>query len=100
VEELFMAEIDRLKREPVSDDELDKAKRQLEVGLLASGGTSHALASRIAQETVSFGRVRSLAERLQRVQAVSVEDVQRVANLYLVDAKRSVVHVVPPAEGS
>jgi predicted Zn-dependent peptidase len=96
VEELFMAEIERLKRELVSDEELDKAKRQLEVGLLASGGTSHALASRIGQDVVSLGRVRPLAERLERIEAVTAEDVQRVAREYLVESQRSVIHVVPP----
>lgn len=101
VEQLFFAEIERLKRELVSDEELDKAKRQLEVGLVASGGTSHALAARLGREMVSLGRVRPLAERLERIEAVTAEDVQRVAREYLVDAKRSVVHVIrPPEDGA
>lgn len=96
VEELFFEEIERAKREPVSEEELAKAKRQLEVGLVASGGTSHALAARIGREMASLGRVRPLAERLERIQAVTAEDVQRVAQKYLLQSKRSVVHVVPP----
>lgn len=98
VEELFLDEIERLKNEPVSEDELDKAKRQLEVGLVASGGTSHALASRLGQEMTSLGRVRPISERLERIRAVTAADVQRVAKKYLVQDQRSVVHVVPPPE--
>jgi predicted Zn-dependent peptidase len=48
----------------------------------------------------SFGRVRPLAERLAAIQAVTAEDVQRVARTYLREEKRTVVQVVPrPADG-
>ena len=40
--------------------------------------------------------IRTLDERLQAIQAVTPEDVQRVVAVYLVQEKRSVVHVVPP----
>jgi zinc protease len=99
VERLFLAEIARLRDQPVSPAELEKAKRQLEVGLVNGLGTNHALASRIARETASFGRVRPLEERLAAIARVTAEDVQRVARTYLIDDKRSLVHVVkPPAE--
>jgi zinc protease len=99
VERLFLAEIARLRDQPVSPAELEKAKRQLEVGLVNGLGTNHALAARIARESVSFGRVRPLEERLAAIARVTAEDVQRVARTYLIDDKRSLVHVVkPPAE--
>ena len=100
VERLLLDEIERLKNEPVSEAELDKAKRQLEVAFVNGLATSHALASRIGGEVVSFGRVRSLAERLAAIQAVTAGDVQRVARTYLRQDKRTVVQVVPrPKEG-
>ena len=98
VEELFFAEIERMKTEPVAADELEKAKRQLEVGMVNGLATNHALASRLAQEYTSFGRVRPLDERLARIQAVTADDVQRVAREYLRADKRTVVHVVKPPE--
>jgi zinc protease len=58
--------------------------------------TANEKASRIAREYVSFGRIRSVDERLKAYAAVSAEDVQRVARTYLRDDGRSVVHVVPP----
>ena len=96
VEELFFGEIERVKRASVSEAELEKAKRQLEVGLVNGMATSHALASRIGREFATFGRVRPLAERLAAIQKVTAADVQRVANTYLVAERRSVVHVVAP----
>jgi zinc protease len=99
VERRFFAEIARLRSEPVDQAELEKAKRQLEVSLVNSLLTSHALASRIARDYATFGRVRPLSERLDAIQAVTVEDVQRVAAKYLVDEARSVVHVMAPPDG-
>jgi zinc protease len=99
VEHLFMAEIERLKREPVGADELRKAKTQLEVALVNGLATSHSLASRIGREVSTFGRVRPLSERLAAIDAVSAADVRRVAQTYLQDEKRTVVHVIAPLGG-
>jgi zinc protease len=98
VETLFFDEIARLRDEPVSAEELEKAKRQLEVGLVNGLATNHALGSRIARDMATFGRIRPLEERLEAIRKVSAHDVQRVARDYLVDDKRSVVHVVAPPE--
>jgi len=109
VERGFFDEIARLRDEPVSAAELARAKRQIEVGLIARSNTAHALASRIAEDYVDFGRIRPLEERLAAYRAVTAADVQRVARTYLLDDQRSVIHVVaapgqpkpsaPPASG-
>jgi zinc protease len=96
-EERLVREIERLRIEPVSEAELAKAKRSLEVGLIAGQGSAHALASRIADDWIRLGRIRPLDERLARIRAVRVEDVQRVAEAWLVPEGRSVVQLVPPA---
>ena len=98
VERLVFAEIERLREEPVSEPELAKAKRQLEVSLVNGLATSHALASRIGHDITTYGRIRPLDDRLERIHAVTAEDVQRVARTYLVRSKRNVVRVVPPYE--
>ena len=60
---------------------------------------SHSLASRIGREVSTFGRVRPLSERLAAIEAVTAADVRRVAQTYLLDEKRTVVHVVAPPAG-
>ncbi len=96
-EELFFEEIERTRQEPVSEAELDKAKRGIEVDLVSRLRTNHQLASRVGRDWVSFGRVRPLEERISSIRAVSVEDVRRVARQYLKPEGRSVIRVVPPA---
>ena len=99
VERLFQREIERLREVPVPEAELAKAKRQIEVGLLRGTATAHALASRIARDWVTFGRIRPIEERLAAYRAVTAADVQRVARTYLRDEKRNVIRLVAPPPG-
>jgi zinc protease len=94
-ESLFLEEIERVREEPVSEAELAKAKRKLEVRLVEELRTAHSLASRIGRDYVAFGRIRPLEELLGGIRAVSAEDLQRVARTYLDPTKRSIVRVVP-----
>ncbi|HYB12479.1 MAG TPA: pitrilysin family protein [Myxococcota bacterium] len=94
-EALIVDEVRKLRTEPVSDEELAKAKRELEVDFINGLATTQALAGRIGDDFVTFGRVRSIDERLSALDAVTQSDVQRVANTYLGDDQRSVVRLVP-----
>src|SRR5215469_10028698 len=96
-EALLEDEVKKLRSAPVSDEELGKAKNQLQVDLVNDLVTTQALASRIGEDFVTFGRVRSLDERLSELEAVTTADVQRVATTYLGDSQRSVVRLVPPS---
>jgi predicted Zn-dependent peptidase len=99
VEAHVFAEIERLRRAPPSEREVEKAKRSLEVSLIGGLATTHALAARGARELLTFGRIRTLEERLGAVRRVTPADVQRVALAYLRPEGRSVVHVMP-ADGA
>ncbi len=95
-EAAIFTEVARLAAEPPSAAELSRAKRALEVAWIGGQGTAHALASRVAQDFVAYGRIETLAEKLAAIERVSAEDVQRVVRLYLTPRKRSVVQVFPP----
>ena len=97
VESALFEEIERVATQPVRAEELEKAKRQLEVSLVNGLATNHALANRIGYDFVALGRIRPLEERLAAIEAVRAEDVQRVAAGYLGADRRSIVRVVPPA---
>ncbi|MCP4905775.1 MAG: insulinase family protein [bacterium] len=95
VEALFMAEIDRVGSEGVSEEEVARARRQMEVSLVNRFVTNHSMASRIGREIVAFGRVRPLSERIEAIRAVTPADVQRVVAAYLKPEFRSIVRVIP-----
>ena len=96
LETAFMAEIEKVADEGVSEEEVARAKRQMEVGLINRFATNHSMASRLGREIVSFGRVRPLSERIAAIRAVDREDVQRVVSTYLTSSGRNVVRVMPP----
>ena len=96
VERLFMAEIDAVAEAGVSEEEVARAKTQMEVGLIEGLDTNHALAARVGREMIAYGRVRPLEERLAAIRAVTPEDVQRVVRTYLRPDQRTVIHVVTP----
>jgi zinc protease len=96
-ERVIYAEIARLAERPPTPEELGRAKRSLEVAWIGGQGTSHALASRIAQDYVAYGRIETLEEKLAAIERVSAEDVQRVVRQYLAPSRRNVVQVFPQA---
>ncbi len=99
VEVLLFSQVRRAVVDGVDEEEVAKAKRQLEVSLLRGLGTTHALASRIGLEVSLFGQVRPLQSRLEEIRRVTAEDVQRALQKVLIDNQRSVVWVVPPEGG-
>jgi zinc protease len=90
-------EIARLAETAPSAAEVARAQRALEVTWIAGQGTAHALASRVAQDYVAYGRIESLEEKLGGIRRVTPADVQRVVREYLTPSKRSVVQVFPEA---
>jgi len=103
-ERALFDEIERMRSAEVGADELAKAKKQIEVGIVSGLTTAHGLASRFASETITYGRIRGLEERLAELEAVTAADVRRVASRYLAPEGRNVVRIerngVMPAPGS
>jgi len=95
VEAVFEEEIARLRDEPVSAEELDKAKRQIEVAMIHELTKNEDIAGRIGYDVTILGKIRPLEDQLAAIWAVDADDVQRVARTYLSDSGRNVVHVVP-----
>jgi predicted Zn-dependent peptidase len=76
---LSIEEFNNLKQEPVSDLELERAKGQLKVSIMLSLESTSARMSNLARQEIFFGRQFTLDEILERIEKVSVADVQRVA---------------------
>jgi len=76
---LSVEEFHKLKNEPVSDAELQRAKDQLKVSIMLSLESTSARMSNLARQEIFFGRQFTLDEILERINRVTTSDVQRVA---------------------
>src|ERR1051325_3627971 len=98
VEAAIYDEIERLKKEPIADWELQKAKNTTRRSLINNLQSSLSRAVIIGQYTVYYNDPALINTRLDKVAAVTKEDVQRVANKYLIDTNRTVVITMPKAK--
>jgi predicted Zn-dependent peptidase len=98
VEKIIYEEIERLKKEPIADWELMKAKNNTRRGIINGLQSSLSRAITISQYAVYYNDPGLINTRLDRVAAVTKEDVQRVANKYLRDRNRTVVITIPKAK--
>ena len=87
VEAGLYREVERLKREPVTAEELARAKRQVQASFVYSKDSIRSLAQQLGYfETVATHKY--LETYLDRIGAVTAADVQRVAAKYLVEDSR------------
>jgi predicted Zn-dependent peptidase len=98
VEAAIYAELDRLKKEPIADWELQKAKNTTRRNLINGLQSALVQAITLGQYTVYYNEPGLINVRLDKVGAVTKEDVQRVANKYLADTNRTVVITMPKAK--
>lgn len=88
-------EIARIAKEGISQEELDRARAQLEVSTLGAMDSNEGLARLIAQAELSCRDWREPWKYLQRVQTVQPADVQAFVAKYLVRDNRTVAVLVP-----
>jgi predicted Zn-dependent peptidase len=83
VVDLIMAEFRRIKSEPVAADELRRAKDQLKGNLLLSLESSTARMSNLARQEMYFHHFASFDQILQKVEAVTAEQIMQMAQTLL-----------------
>lgn len=100
VEAVIYEEIERLKKEPIAEWELQKAKNTTRRNFINGLQSSLSRAVTMGQYTVYYNEPNLINMRLDKVAAVTKEDVQRVANKYLVNTNRTVVITMPARNAS
>lgn len=90
-----LSELNAIRRRPVSKLELMKAKNQLRGGLQMDTESNSKVADRLGSEYMEFGRIWSIEELLADIDAVSVEDVQRVA-IEMLNPERLRMAIIAP----
>jgi predicted Zn-dependent peptidase len=94
--------IEKLKHDGVTADELKMVKTRSKASLLRSLANNQGLAINLAQNQLKYGDWRELFRRIDKIDAVSNDDVKRVANEIFVDSNRTVgiLENQAPAKGA
>jgi predicted Zn-dependent peptidase len=90
IADVIHSEIDRLKTEDISDDELKMVKTRVKANLIRSLDSNEGLAQNLAVYQTLYGDWRELFRSVDRVNAVTKADIRRVANQVFVPTNRTV----------
>jgi predicted Zn-dependent peptidase len=98
VEKALRSEIERLKTEPVSKEELERVKAQAQAGLLRSLNSNMGMAQSLLEYEVKTGTWRNLFKAPDQIAAITATDVQRVAQAAFTPQNRTIGRILPKAE--
>jgi zinc protease len=94
-EKALFEELERLRNQPVAEQELRKAKNQLLANHYRELKTIAGRANLLGTYEIFFGDYRKLFSAEQTLEAVTPADIQRVARQYLGERNRTVATLIP-----
>ncbi len=90
VQQAIREEIDKLKNELVSEEELERVKTRVKAGLIRGLKSNTGIAQQLANFQALFGDWRELFHQVDRIDALTREDLQRVARATFKETNRTV----------
>ena len=99
VRDAIRAELDKMKKQDVSAEELAMVKTRAKATLIESLGSNQGLANNLAEFQTTFGDWRELFRAVDKIDKVTAADIRRVSNQLFTDTNRTVavVETVAPA---
>lgn len=94
VEAAILAELERLKREPVAQKELERIINNLDADMVRALRSNSGLASQLALYQTVAGDWRYVLKSRDKIAAVTPADIQRVAAQYFTKSNRTVAMLV------
>jgi zinc protease len=94
-EKALYEELERLQSTAVESEELQKAKNELLAGQYRQMKTIAGRANLLGRYEVFYGDYSKLFSVDKEIQAVSAEDIQRVARTYFTEKNRTVATLIP-----
>jgi zinc protease len=98
-EKALVEEFEKLKREPVLDSELQRAKNQWARDYIIGRETVQEKALHLAHAAVIHNDITTADGEFEIFMNVSAADIQRVARTYFNDNNRVVLHILPKGAG-
>ncbi|MEY3399049.1 MAG: hypothetical protein RL220_1643 [Bacteroidota bacterium] len=98
VEEAMNEEFDKVKKELISEKELQKLKNQIENDFVSRNSTVAGIAESLANYHMYFGDTNLINTEISRYQAVTREDIMNVAKKYYDKANRVVLYFMHDPE--
>jgi predicted Zn-dependent peptidase len=96
VEEAMYEIIDRLKKEKVDEETLQRVKTKVRAGVIRSLDSNSGLASSLVSYHQAYGDWRILFKQIDIINEVTADDVQRVVREYFTKKNRTVAYHVKP----
>ncbi|MFQ6069844.1 MAG: M16 family metallopeptidase [Candidatus Aminicenantales bacterium] len=93
--QLIDEEIDKVKKESVTEEELIKFKRNQVKSLMDQMTSNARMAALLTYADVVLGKWERLFDQTEEIEALTAEDVRQVANKYLVKKNRTIGELVP-----
>jgi predicted Zn-dependent peptidase len=92
-EEVILAEIEKLKTELIPAEELENIKARAKASLIFGLRDNMGLAMQLAATETYMGNWRELLTALDKINAITAEDIQRVAKEYLKPENRTIATI-------
>ena len=90
MEQAIGKEVERLKNEDITDDELKMIKTRSKASLIRSLGSNEGLANSLGINQARFDDWRELFRQVDRIDKISKADIRRVANQTFISSNRTV----------
>ncbi|MCB0585910.1 MAG: insulinase family protein, partial [Phaeodactylibacter sp.] len=95
VEKAMNAEIEKVQKEGVTEEEFQKLRNQVESELVNQNATVFGVADNLATYEVLYGDANLINEEISHYLAVTREDIQNAAKKYFVDENSVVLYYLP-----
>jgi predicted Zn-dependent peptidase len=93
--QLVKAELKKMTQELVTEEEIKNAKEQLKGGMVLSLESTSSRMTRLADLQIYFGKYISLDEIIEKIDAVTREDILRIATQLFSDNKLTLIAIGP-----
>ncbi|MCH7762233.1 MAG: insulinase family protein [Candidatus Marinimicrobia bacterium] len=99
VEKIVLDEYDNIKENGISEEEIKRAKAQINSEMAFSRDGSYSIASAL-NEAIAIGEWKFYTTYNNKIAAVTVEDIKRVAITYLQEEQSTTGYFIPETQGS